>query len=147
MQSSEPAKRGPRWPIIMTAMAQFAAALLIIAVTAEYVIPPAGISDWVVLCSIPLLIGSGITLVIPQPWSWRTALFAQVALLTLEGCVLYGCLSYFSRPHPEDRLGLAEMTCAAASMIAFALALCSLTAWLLLLRPRTRLAYGVRLGK
>jgi hypothetical protein len=39
------------------------------------------------------------------------------------------------------------MVCAVASAIAFPLALCSLTALLQLLRPRTRLAYGVPVGK
>jgi len=103
--------------------------------------------DFLFLLAVALLFGSAVALLHRRPASWRAAMWLQVALLAYEvGLALRAFAHFYSYDPRTDPGGIVPYVTVATLLVTLSLALCSVTALLYLLRPRTRESYGLPPG-
>lgn len=143
-ESQGPTNRQHR-PLTVAAVMQILVGVVIFFATAGHLVPPANLSNLLLLVVIGLLILSASALLTREPWAWWSALATQVPLLIYElGTVLESTRLLSPGRAGIDRHGMETAFAILALSFAMPLTLCSCTALIYLLRPRTRASFGIR---
>ena len=143
MEAHQVIPKRPRPPLLVAAWLQLASASLILISGGGLLLPPIN-SFYLLLLPIEvLLFCSAAAILLRRPGSWWAAVLAQPPLLAGEvGVALWMVHALRTYDPQADRHGVEPLINTLTLCCALFLALCSLTALLYLLRPRTRESFG-----